>query len=29
MGPVDDPGEPSDALCGGSGWHVMFTVIAQ
>ncbi len=29
IGPVDNPAEPSDALCGGSGWHVMFTVIAQ
>jgi len=29
IGPVDDPAEPSDALCGGSGWHVMFTIIAQ
>ena len=29
MGPVDNPDEPSDALSGGSGWHVMFTIIAQ
>ena len=29
IGPVDDPENPSDALSGGSGWHVMFTVIAQ
>jgi len=29
IGPVDNPDEPSDALCGGSGWHVMFTIIAQ
>ncbi len=29
MGPVDDPAEPSDAFCGGSGWHVMFTIISQ
>ncbi|MHC4407159.1 MAG: FIST N-terminal domain-containing protein [Planctomycetota bacterium] len=29
IGPVDNPEEPSDALSGGSGWHVMFTVIAE
>ena len=29
MGPVDDPEQASDALYGGSGWHVMFTVIAR
>ncbi|MFH1922507.1 MAG: FIST N-terminal domain-containing protein [Planctomycetota bacterium] len=29
IGPVDNPEQPSDALSGGSGWHVMFTVIAQ
>ncbi len=29
IGPVDDPEKPSDALSGGSGWHVMFTVIAR
>jgi hypothetical protein len=29
IGPVDNPDEPSDALCGGSGWHVMFTIIAR
>jgi hypothetical protein len=29
MGPVDDPQKPSDALSGGSGWHVMFTIIAR
>jgi len=29
IGPVDDPVAASDALSGGSGWHVMFTVIAQ
>jgi hypothetical protein len=29
MGPVDDAKDPSDALCGGSGWHVMFTIISR
>lgn len=29
MGPVDDPTAPADALCGGSGWHVMFTVLSE
>ena len=29
MGPVDNPEQPSDALSGGSGWHVMFTIIAK
>lgn len=29
IGPVDDPDKPSDALSGGSGWHVMFTIIAR
>ena len=29
IGPVDNPDEPSDAFCGGSGWHVMFTIIAR
>ena len=29
IGPVDNPERPSDALSGGSGWHVMFTVLAQ
>lgn len=28
IGPVDEPGASKDALCGGSGWHVMFTTIA-
>ncbi len=27
IGPVDPQEKRSDALCGGSGWHVMFTVI--
>ena len=27
IGPVDDPEFPQDILCGGSGWHVMFTTI--
>jgi len=29
IGPVDNPERPSDALSGGSGWHVMFTIIAR
>jgi hypothetical protein len=29
IGPVDNPEEPSDAFSGGSGWHVMFTLIAK
>ncbi len=29
MGPVDSPGRLAGALCGGSGWHVMFTVLAR
>lgn len=29
MGPVDSPDQPAGALCGGSGWHVMFTVLAR
>ncbi len=29
MGPVDSPDKPAGALCGGSGWHVMFTVLAR
>lgn len=29
IGPIDDPTWQSDARCGGSGWHVMFTVISQ
>ena len=29
IGPVDNPDEPSDALSGGSGWHVMFTIIGR
>ena len=29
IGPLDEPGKPTDARCGGSGWHVMFTVISQ
>jgi len=29
MGPVDSPEKPAEALCGGSGWHVMFTVLAR
>jgi len=29
MGPVDDAAKSSDALCGGSGWHVMFTILSQ
>jgi hypothetical protein len=29
IGPVDNPEEPSDALSGGSGWNVMFTVIGK
>ncbi len=28
MGPVDAPDEKPGALCGGAGWHVMFTVLA-
>ena len=28
MGPVDVAGD-GDALCGGSGWHVMFTVLTK
>lgn len=29
MGPVDDPQQRAKALCGGAGWHVMFTVISK
>lgn len=29
MGPVDSPDQPAGPLCGGSGWHVMFTVFAR
>jgi len=29
MGPIDDSEKSGDALCGGSGWHVMFTVLSQ
>jgi hypothetical protein len=29
MGPVDEPGAKSDALSGGAGWHIMFTVLTQ
>ncbi len=29
IGPIDDPTWQSDARCGGSGWHVMFTVISR
>jgi hypothetical protein len=29
MGPVDLTDKPAGALCGGSGWHIMFTVISQ
>ena len=29
IGPVDTPDKDPAALCGGSGWHVMFTVLAR
>jgi len=29
IGPVDGPDRSGDALCGGAGWHVMFTVVSQ
>ena len=29
MGPVDQTDKPAGALCGGSGWHIMFTLICQ
>jgi hypothetical protein len=29
IGPVDASEKTSDALCGGSGWHVMFTVLSR
>jgi small ligand-binding sensory domain FIST len=29
IGPVDALEKTSDALSGGSGWHVMFTVIGR
>lgn len=29
IGPLDPAEKQSDALCGGSGWHVMFTVIGR
>jgi hypothetical protein len=29
IGPLDASESKSDALCGGSGWHVMFTVIGR
>ena len=28
MGPVDQADKPAGALCGGSGWHIMFTVLS-
>jgi hypothetical protein len=28
MGPVDSPDQKPNALSGGAGWHVMFTIIA-
>ncbi|MFV1964738.1 MAG: FIST N-terminal domain-containing protein [Pirellulaceae bacterium] len=29
MGPVDDAEKSTDAFSGGSGWHVMFTIVSQ
>ncbi len=29
IGPLDASEKDSDALCGGSGWHVMFTVLGR
>ncbi len=29
IGPLDPTEKDSDALCGGSGWHVMFTVLSR
>ena len=29
VGPVDVPDKPNNALCGGSGWHVMFSVLSR
>jgi len=29
IGPLDATEKQPDALCGGSGWHVMFTVLAR
>jgi hypothetical protein len=29
IGPVDQADKPSDARCGGSGWHVMFTLLSR
>lgn len=29
IGPLDASEKDSDALCGGSGWHVMFTVLSR
>jgi len=29
IGPLDASEKTSDALCGGSGWHVMFTVVSR
>ena len=29
IGPLDASEKVSDALCGGSGWHVMFTVLSR
>lgn len=29
MGPLDVPDKKPGVLCGGSGWHVMFTVISK
>jgi hypothetical protein len=29
IGPVDDPNKDPEAFSGGSGWHVMFTVIGN
>jgi hypothetical protein len=29
MGPIDDEETSPDAFCGGSGWHVMFTVVSR
>ena len=29
IGPVDDPDWPKTVTCGGSGWHVMYTIICR
>jgi hypothetical protein len=29
IGPLDASERKPDALCGGSGWHVIFTVIGR